>query len=37
MAKSSNYSIRVDVDLDLKDIDSKLKSKKYSLRSEERR
>lgn len=31
MAKSSNYSISVDVDLDLKDIDSKLKSKKYSL------
>ena len=28
MAKSSNYSISVDVDLNLKDIDSQLKSKK---------
>ena len=31
MAKSSNYSISVDVDLNLKDIDSQLKSKKYGI------
>lgn len=31
MAKSSNYSIAVDVDLNLKDIDSQLKSKKYGI------
>lgn len=31
MAKSSNYSIGVDVDLNLKDIDSQLKSKKYGI------
>ena len=31
MAKSSNYSISVDVDLNLKDIDNQLKSKKYGI------
>ena len=31
MAKSSNYSSSVDVDLNLKDIDSQLKSKKYGI------
>lgn len=31
MAKSSNYSIVVDVDLNLKDIQNQLKSQKYKL------
>lgn len=31
MAKSSIYSISVDVDLNLKDIDNQLKSKKYGI------
>lgn len=31
MAKNSNYSIAVDVDLNLKDIENQLKSKKYGI------
>lgn len=31
MAKNSNYSISVDVDLDLKQIEGKLKSQKYGI------